>query len=248
MSDNFSWLCQPFAHRGLHDYSSHIIENSGAAILLAIQKKYAIEIDLQASLDHEPMVFHDLSLERLTNLGGKLREKHSKELKEITYKNSSDKILSLSDILLLVNRQVPILIEIKKSDCNEILFCQNIAENLRNYKGLYAVMSFHPNLIYNCLEVFPDMPRGLIFSNYKRNRYAWPRFLMLWSSWQRLIAPQFIAYDVKDIAGITPYIIKHVLGLKLLTWTVRNQTQLKSLQSWVDAPIFEGFEVRQANS
>ena len=67
MTGDFGWLvARPIAHRGLHDAAKGIIENSLAAARAAIAGNYAIECDAQLSADGEAVVFHDDTLDRLT--------------------------------------------------------------------------------------------------------------------------------------------------------------------------------------
>ncbi len=63
-----SWLTErPIAHRGLHDATMGVIENTLAAAEAAIGGGFAIECDIQLSADGEAIVFHDETLDRLTD-------------------------------------------------------------------------------------------------------------------------------------------------------------------------------------
>ncbi len=54
------WLtARPIAHRGLHDVSKGVIENSLGALRAALAKGYAVECDLRLSRDGKVFVFHD---------------------------------------------------------------------------------------------------------------------------------------------------------------------------------------------
>jgi glycerophosphoryl diester phosphodiesterase len=65
------WLtARPIAHRGLHDKQRGCEENSLAAFATAATQGFAIECDLQLSADGEAMVFHDETLDRLTDQTG----------------------------------------------------------------------------------------------------------------------------------------------------------------------------------
>ena len=76
------WLiARPVAHRGLHDAAAGIIENTPSAFAAAIAADYAIECDIQISADGEAMVFHDQTLERLTEGSGRLDAMPAGELK-----------------------------------------------------------------------------------------------------------------------------------------------------------------------
>ena len=63
-----SWLIErPIAHRGLHDSANGVIENTLRAAEAAIAGGFAIECDIQLSADGEAIVFHDETLDRLTD-------------------------------------------------------------------------------------------------------------------------------------------------------------------------------------
>ena len=66
-----SWLVErPIAHRGLHDSANGVIENTLRAAEAAIAGGFAIECDIQLSADGEAIVFHDETLDRLTDATG----------------------------------------------------------------------------------------------------------------------------------------------------------------------------------
>ena len=61
------WLtARPVAHRGLHNATAGVIENTPSAFRAAIAGNYAIECDVQITADGEAMVYHDDALGRLT--------------------------------------------------------------------------------------------------------------------------------------------------------------------------------------
>ena len=68
------WLvARPIAHRGLHDRSKGIVENTISAAEAAIAGGYAIECDVQGTADGGAVVFHDHTLDRTTDAGGPVR-------------------------------------------------------------------------------------------------------------------------------------------------------------------------------
>ena len=72
---SLDWLtARPIAHRGLHDASAGVIENTASAFAAAIAGGYAIETDLQISADGEAFVHHDDALGRLTEGSGRLAD------------------------------------------------------------------------------------------------------------------------------------------------------------------------------
>src|SRR5882672_5061514 len=108
------WLtARPVAHRGLHDISRGIVENMPGAVQAAIAGNFSIEVDIQLSADGEAMVHHDDALGRLTEGTGALLGKTAAELKAVTFKGTSERMMALGDLCALVDGRVPLLIEVK---------------------------------------------------------------------------------------------------------------------------------------
>jgi glycerophosphoryl diester phosphodiesterase len=77
-----AWLTErPIAHRGLHDAASGVIENTLQAAEAAIAGGFAIECDIQMSADGEVFVFHDDTLDRLTDAHGALIEMRAEAIR-----------------------------------------------------------------------------------------------------------------------------------------------------------------------
>jgi hypothetical protein len=53
--------------------------------------------------------------------------------------------------------------------------------------------------------------------------------------------PHFIAYHVNDLPASLPLLGRYVLGMPLLTWTVRTPDDRRRAARWADQIIFEGF-------
>src|SRR5882757_9473503 len=108
------WLtARPVAHRGLHDLARGIIENMPGAIRAAIDGNFSIEVDLQLTADGEAMVHHDDALGRLTEGSGALKDKTAAQLKQVVFKDTPERMMSLGDLCTLVAGRVPLVIEVK---------------------------------------------------------------------------------------------------------------------------------------
>src|SRR4051794_30278484 len=108
------WLtARPVAHRGLHDYARGIIENMPGAAAAAVAANFAVECDIQLTADGEAMVHHDGVLGRLTEGSGALKGKTSAELKQVAFKGTPEKMMSLGELCARVAGRVPLLIEVK---------------------------------------------------------------------------------------------------------------------------------------
>jgi glycerophosphoryl diester phosphodiesterase len=240
------WLKRPIAHRGLHDAARGVIENSASAITAAMGKGYAIEVDLQCAAGHMPVVFHDATLERLTDETGPVAARDVESLRAISLKGSSDHILSLPDLLERVGGYVPLVLEVKSTWARDGKFEANIAQALKPYAGPVAVMSFDPYSIAAFRALAPNLPRGLIASRFDQEH--WPdltplqRFAMRHLLTTAFARPHFIAYDIAALPALAPLIAKFLFGLPLLTWTVRTADDRERALRYADAMIFEGIE------
>lgn len=240
------WLKRPIAHRGLHDATRGIIENSASAIRAAMGKGYAVEVDLQCAAGDMPVVFHDATLDRLTHESGPVSARDVESLRAISLKGSHDKILSLPDLLGRVGGYVPLMLEVKSTWTRDGRFEANIAKQLAGYTGPVAVMSFDPYSVAAFRRAAPDLPRGLVAERFAGDHWkdlsGRQRFAMRHLLTAAFARPHFIAYDIHALPAAAPLIAKTVCGLPLLTWTVRTDAERERALRYADAMIFEEIE------
>jgi glycerophosphoryl diester phosphodiesterase len=243
---HLDWLtARPIAHRGLHDASAGVVENTASAFSAAIAGGYGMETDLQISTDGEAMVHHDDALGRLTEGSARLAEMTAAEIKKVRFKASADRILSLSELCELVSGRAALLLELKSRFDGDRRLAQRTAAVLANYAGPVAVMSFDPALIAALRQIAPGLTRGIIAERHYAH-HDWDRFP---ASEKRRMAfllhapstrPQFVAYAVKDLPALAPLIAHAIFGLPLLAWTVRSADDRRRAR-WADQIIFEGW-------
>jgi glycerophosphoryl diester phosphodiesterase len=241
------WLiARPVAHRGLHDVASGIIENTPSAFAAAIAANYAIECDIQISADGEAMVFHDRTLDRLTTANGRVDAMAADALKKATFRATSDRMITLGELCELVAGRVALLVEIKSQFDGNLQLVRRAAQVLAGYPGHVALMSFDPAPIAALRALAPHLPRGIV----AEQRYTHPEWSPLPARTKRALAyfhhalrsrPQFIAYSVKDLTSAIPRLARNVLGIPLLTWTVRTEADRARAARYADQMIFEGF-------
>lgn len=241
-----NWLtARPIAHRGLHDSSAGAVENTAAAFSAAIASGYGIETDLQISADNEAMVHHDDALGRLTEGSGRLAEMSAVQIKAVRFKGSTGRILTLEELCNLVAGRVALLLELKSRFDGDTRLARRAIDVLASYKGPVALMSFDPALIEFVRHDAPDLPRGIVAERY----YSHPEWDGLPSLQKRNLSwllhaarsrPQFLAYSVKDLPAIPP-LVARMMGLPLLTWTVRSVDDRSAAARWADQIIFEGW-------
>ena len=240
------WLTAcPIAHRGLHDGAS-AIENTASAFQAAIDGGYGIETDVQITADGEAMVHHDFALGRLTLGSRQLAAMTAAGLKEVPFKATADRMMTLGELCEFVGGRVPLLIELKSRFDADLRLAKRAADVVKTYPGPAALMSFDPTSIAALREIAPEVPRGIVAQRY----YEHSEWHDLSASQKRSLAfllhlprsrPHFVAYHVKDLPSLGPWIARHILRLPLLTWTVRSEDDRRRASKQTDQMIFEGF-------
>ena len=235
MSD---WLrSRPIAHRGLHDAPGGVPENSLAAFEAAAAAGYAMECDLQLTADGVAMVFHDARLDRLTQASGPLGAHSAKALRFLRLCGTDEAIPTLADLLARIDGRAPILIELKH-DVSPVGPLEAAAwQELRRYRGAYAVQSFDPDSVAWFRDRAPEAVRGQVSGDWMRFREAdRPALANVWAALRA--RPQFLAWSVHRLPHWAPALARR-LGLPLLTWTVRTPEDLARASACGANPIFE---------
>lgn len=242
-----AWLtARPIAHRGLHDRARGIVENMPSAIDAAISRRFAIEVDLQLTADGEAMVHHDDVLGRLTEGHGDLRAMAAVDLKYVPFKDTTERMMTLSDLCARVDGRVPLVLEVKSRFDGDRRVVARMAEVLRAYRGPVAAMSFDPDQVGALRVLMPDVPRGIVAERH----YADPEWKQLPPATIREMIglrhayrtrPHFVSYRVDDLPAPAPWIARNVFGCALITWTVRTPDQRARSTRYADQMTFEGF-------
>jgi glycerophosphoryl diester phosphodiesterase len=148
VNGSLPWLtARPIAHRGLHD-GVRIIENTPSAVAAAIAGDYGIEVDLQISADGEALVYHDDALGRLTDGAGALRGLAAAALKQVDFKTTTDRMMTLGELLDLVAGRVALVLELKSRFDGDLRLAERVAAVLGGRDpGAVGAMSFDPALI-----------------------------------------------------------------------------------------------------
>jgi glycerophosphoryl diester phosphodiesterase len=241
------WLtARPIAHRGLHDISRGIVENMPGAVRAAIAGNFAIEVDIQLSADGEAMVHHDHALGRLTEASGEVVDKTAAELKAIKFKDTDERMMSLSDLCALVAGRVPLVIEVKSHFDGDRKLVRRMAEVLASYDGPAVGMSFDPDQVLALCELLPARPRGIVAQQNYEDEY-WAKLTpaqrdgMLYLRHGFQTQPHFVAFKVDHLPAPAPWIARNLFGCALLGWTVRTPEQRTRVAKYADQMIFEGF-------
>lgn len=245
-----SVFLRSIAHRGLHDAAKGVIENTPAAFEAAIANGYAIECDVVPAAGGLPVVFHDDTLDRLTENHGAIAHLGVDDLKRVRFKGSSTVgIPTFAEFLTFCGPRAPLVVEIKSNwRPPPPAFLHEIARRTLDHDGPIALMSFDPALMAAFAHLAPAIPRGIVSGSYRETDGTpwWPQL----SGWRtfclrnlledRGAPPDFYAYEV----GALPTLATRFARWRkrpMLTWTVRTEKDRALAARHADAPIFEGF-------
>ena len=241
------WLVRrPIAHRGLHDRTAGIVENSPSAARAAVAGGYAIECDIQLTADGEAVVFHDHALHRLTAEPGRVADRTSADLAGLVLTGSRDTIPSLSTVLSLIKGRVPLICEIKSRFDGDMRLADRAAAVADDYDGPLAFKSFDPAVVAHLRAAGRRESLGIV----AEAAYDDPEWDGLSAARKRDLAgmlhfaetrPDFLSYSVGDLPHAVPHLCRVGMGLPVMAWTVRTPDQRQRAANWADQMVFEGF-------
>lgn len=249
---DLDWLtARPIAHRGLHDVSRGVVENSIAAAHAAIAAGYAVECDVQATSDGDLVVFHDETLERLTGKHGRVADFDAAALAAISLAGAGETIPTFDAFLAAIDGRVPLVVELKSHFDGDLRPARRVAERLARYNGPVVIESFDPAPIAflraqaRALGV-AHIPLGIV----GEATYDDPYWSMLSPGQRREMThflhypdtrPDFLSWSVADLPHAVPFLAREGLRLPVTVWTVCGAAQEKAARHWADQIVFEGF-------
>lgn len=245
-----SIFSRPIAHRGYHDRTRGIIENSPAAFEAAIARGFGIECDLQLTADQIPVVFHDYDLARLTGREGAVRGLSAAEIGALPLLDSTDRQSpqTFSALLGQVAGRVPLVVELKTqadAAANRAL-AQEAVACAAGYRGPLAFKSFSPDLLRDVRARGYAGPLGIVTYHYGESDGA-PHL----PDGQRFIRRHLLHYprsrftfiscgeDSLDLPAIRFF---RSLGFKVISWTIRDKERMPEMRARADQIVFEGFD------
>lgn len=233
-----------YAHRGFHDNKADAPENSLRAMKLAVENGYGIELDVQLTKDEKVVVFHDATLKRVCGVDAAVNSMTYEELQSLRLLHSNEKIPLFSEVLKIIDGKVPLIMEIKMVDAKTRI-CELANEELKGYKGLYCMESFHPFAVQWYRKNRPDVVRGQLSANFKKEgqKEGFTEWLVHMLLLNVLGRPDFVAYSHKSANNLSRRLTRF-FGATAVAWTIRSQEELDRNRHNFDLFIFEGFRPR----
>ena len=248
------WLtARPIAHRGLHDCGrGAIVENSPSAAKAAMARLYAIECDVQMSGDGEAMVFHDFTLERLTERSGRVDGLLARELQETRLRGGADAIATLPEFLAIIGGVTPLVCEIKSRFDGDMRLAERVSACAAAYDGPMCIESFDPQVMAHLrakrshLQI-EHVPLGMVaMANYDQENCEWSN---LDSHAKHALAhflhfeqtrPDFLSYGLHGLPHAVPHLCRVGLGMPVTIWTVRTEAERQLALRHGDQIVSEG--------
>ncbi len=231
-----------YAHRGLH--GAGVPENSLAAFSAAKAAGYGIELDIHLMRDGELAVIHDSSLKRVAGADIAIEKLSASALNNYYLEGTQERIPLFHQVLECIDKQVPIIVELKSTQNNYAQLCETTCELLKNYKGLYCIESFDPRCIAWLRKHRPHIIRGQLTENFFKTNSKYPwfiKFTMKYNLYNVISQPDFIAYRFAHRKNLSNFIVRKIWGVEGVAWTIRNKKDFDTAiqENWI--PIFENF-------
>ena len=234
------WLkTVPIAHRGLHDLNNKRWENTLSAFDAAAGAGFAIECDVHLSADGKAIVFHDGTLDRVTGSKGNIDELTAEQAGKLRVGGTQDYVPTLAQALKLVDGRVPIVIELKGILGRDDGLVRAVANDLAEYDGQAAIMSFDHHLIRLFGKDAPGIPAGLTAEGL-RDEDIEAHFSMLAHD------IDFVSYNVHHLENRFVEFVRGTMDMPVISWTVRSSAEKAISDALVDQITFEGFDPRTA--
>ena len=235
------FISYKYAHRGLH--KEGVPENSLEAFKRAAEGGFGIELDVRLSSDGVLMVFHDDTLERMTEEEGRVDKRCASELREIKLLGTDEHIPTFDEVLELVSGKVPLLVEIKE-DSSDTSVSAKVAQRLKSYEGDFIIESFNPLSLEAVKKKMPNVVVGILSQNYlKSPKYRKPvHFLLHHFLLNCICRPNFIAFSHEDIKIPSYKVLTAFFRRPMFAWTIKSaQEEKRAIENGFDTVIFEGY-------
>jgi len=218
-------------HRGA---KGHLAENTLESIKKALSLGVdGIEIDVHRCASGQLVVFHDFTLDRMTNTSGEVSKYTLNQLKRVEVKGHCQ-IPTLSEVLTFVNNKCLLNIELKGHDTAEEasrLITFFVEKKGWEYKNI-LVSSFQKNLLETVHKANPNIPLGVITDTNLDEAVNFAKTIHAVS-----IHP--------DYTMLTQEIVEKLKeDFKVFTFTVNNLKPIKRIKSYGVDGIISDFPER----
>lgn len=213
-------------HRGAKGY---VTENTLDSIKKAIDFGVdGVEVDVHVCKTGELVVFHDFTLDRITNGVGEIGKLTLQELKQLKVDNQFE-IPTLTEVLELINNTMLINIELKGENTG-LPTCLIIEDYIQNKNWLtdnFIVSSFQEKELLAVFNHNQAIPLGVLTKASVTQAIVLAKKINA-----KAIHPNFALLSKDNVKA------SQDAGFKVNTWTVNTKQAIKRMKSYnVDAII-----------
>lgn len=208
------------AHRGAKGYEP---ENTLAAFSKAVEMQAdGIELDIQLSADGEIVVFHDETLDRMTNGSGLVHTFSVEELKKYRIANEHP-IPTLKEVIELVDQKCFLNIEIKNSQATSslIILIEDFVKTKDWKYDSFIVSSFDWNALLEILKLNSEIQLGILTETDLDLAIAFAKSINA-----KAIHPHFTLLNEENTTNIQSH------NLLVFPWTVNEQEDINRLKKY----------------
>lgn len=230
------------AHRGLYEKDQSVPENSLEAFRRAAENGYGVELDVQLTKDGAVVVFHDDTVDRMTESRGRVDSFTLAELQAMPLMGTEHRVPLFTDVMAVLDGVSPTIVELKSTE-NYPELCEKTLAILRTLKGPYCVESFDPRIVRWFYKNAPDLTRGQLTESFRYWRKAGAplhKALLMHTLFVNFLThPQFIAFG----RGRRPlcWFLARPAGAMTVFWTERPDSGHETLAKRYDCRIFEHY-------
>jgi len=218
-------------HRGA---KGHVAENTLESIKKALSLGVdGIEIDVHRCASGELVVFHDFTLDRMTDTSGEVSKHTLKQLKRVEVKGHCQ-IPTLSEVMAFVNNKCLLNIELKGQDTPKEasrLIDFYVEKKGWDYSNI-IVSSFQKELLETVYETNKKIPLGVIVDTNLEEAVSFAKTINAVS-----IHPDYTMLTQEMVENLKE-------DFKVFTWTVNNLKPIKRIKSYGVDGIISDFPDR----
>lgn len=219
-------------HRGAKGY---VVENTLVSFKKAIDFGVnGIELDVHCCASGEVVVFHDFTLDRLTNATGAISSFSLSDLKKIKI-NKEYEIPTLNEVLQVINKKCFVNIELKGKQTAEPVF-QLLSTFIKekNWQPTdFLISSFQFEELEQFASFQSKIPLAVLTQASVDQAIEWAKQFKA-----NAIHPHFSLLTTENCKKAKE------LGLKINTWTVNNPTDIEHVKRFPIDGIISDFPDR----
>lgn len=236
-----------YAHRGLHDQSIGIPENSMAAFRSAIEHGFGVELDVHLLADGALAVFHDSDLKRVTGREGVLEDLTAAQLGEYKLGGTEETIPQFFEVLeLFEGTELPVLVELKSYRNDYTALTEATVAELDKHQVPYVIESFDPRCLMWLRKHRPEIIRGQLAQDFLHHSEVdglshAQRRILTHMAFNKVTRPNFVSFHFEDRDTPSMRRVRRFHSADIFYWTIRSREDMETAEAEGAQVIFENF-------